>query len=591
MRPSFHPFSAALCRSRLLGVAASWACLVGIAQAQDYQRIAPKPAPPVAPAQPLPTPPEPAIEADTDVLLTKLKGLVFVAKPDDVVKNGLHTKGITLKDVTVPDAPRFTALAGKYLEGKLTRGTLNQLIADIVVYYRQHDRPVVDVIVPEQDITTGTVQIVLLEGRLEKVTVSGNRWFSSEEMNRGVSLQPGDEIRSSQLLDDLDWLNGNAFHTSNVIYHPGEKMGATSIELKTQDRFPVRVYGAYEDSGNASTGFDRYEAGLNWGDAFHLGLGQQLNYQYTTSGDGDSLRAHAGSYVIPLPWRNTLTFFGSYTDTKGIVPPLINIDGRSYQISGRYSIPLPTLRTGFGVTYKESVSAGFDYKYNKNALEFGSLPAGGTLYDVDQFVLSYDGTETDKYGQTSLDDQCFLSPGNWGGNNNDAAFAAAHGMATSDYIYDTLTLGRLTRLPGDWTLNLRATLQFSDANLAPSEQLGFGGYDTVRGYDEREVNSDEGFIFSTEVRTPPVSIGKLFGHPEVRDQLQFLGFWDYGAGYNHELLAGEADETPLSSVGGGVRYNIGTYVSVRFDYGYQLLRTGLDNDSGSRSDLGIVVSY
>jgi hemolysin activation/secretion protein len=385
--------------------------------------------------------------------------------------------------------------------------------------------------------------------------------------------------------------HSNSFHTTNVIYHPGEGMGATNIELQTKDRFPVRFYGGYEDSGNASTGFDRYEAGFNWGDAFQLGLDQQLNYQYTTSGDGNSLRAHAGSYVIPLPWRNTLTFFGSYTDTKGVVPPLIGITGRSYQISGRYVVPLPTWRSESGITYKESVGAGFDYKYNKNALEFGSLPAGGTLYDVDQFYLGYDGTESDKYGQTTLDDQCYLSPGNWGGNNNDAAFAMSHTGATSDYVYDTLNLARFTRLPGDWTVILRATLQFSNGNLAPSEQLGFGGYDTIRGYDEREVNADEGYIFSTEFRTPPVSIGELFGHPEVHDQLQFVGFWDYGAAHNHDLLPGEADETPLSSLGGGVRYAINTYVSVRFDYGFQLLSTGLDSDRGSRSDLGVVISY
>jgi hemolysin activation/secretion protein len=577
---------------RILLLAGSWALLAGMGQAQDYPLIAPKEVTQVAPAQPVSAARVPKAKADSEVLLPKLKGLVFVAKPDQVVKRGVRTKGVTLKNVPVPDQADFEKVAGKYLGGKLTRGDLNHLITDVILYYRRHDRPVVDVIVPEQDIATGTVQLIVLEGRVANVTVTGNRWFSSEEIRDGVRLQPGDEISASRLQDDLDWLNTNPFHSTDVIYHPGEKMGATDLELQTQDRFPARFYGGYEDSGNAATGFDRYEAGMNWGDAFDLGLGQQLNYQYTTSGDGDSLRAHAGSYVIPLPWRDTLTFFGSYTDTKGLVPPLIGINGRSYQISGRYSILLPTFRAeDLGLTYKENVAAGFDYKYNKDALEFGNLAAGGTLYDVDQFVVSYDGAETDPYGQTTLDDQLYLSPGNWGGNNNDAAFNASHTLATSHYIYDTLTLERLTRLPGDWSLVLRGTLQESDANLAPSEQLGFGGYDTVRGYDEREVNADEGYIFTTEVRTPALSIGELCGHPEVRDQLQFLGFWDYGAAYNHTPLPGEASETPLSSVGGGVRYTINTYVSVRFDYGFQLLATGLDNDHGSRSDLGIVVSY
>jgi hemolysin activation/secretion protein len=577
---------------RMLLLAGSWALLAGMGHAQDYPRIAPKEVTPVAPAQSVTQGAVPKAKDDSEVLLPKLKGLVFVAKPEDVVKKGIQASGLIIRDVPVPDEGDFEDLADPYIGTKLTRGDLNGLIRKIILYYRAHDRPVVDVIVPEQDIATGTVQLIVLEGHVAKVTTTGNRWFSSEEIRDGITLQPGDEIRASRLKDDLDWLNSNPFHTTDVIYHPGEKMGATDLELQTQDRFPARFYGGYEDSGNAATGFDRYEAGLNWGDAFHLGLGQQLNYQYTTSGDGDSLRAHAGSYVIPLPWRNTLTFFGSYTDTKGSVPPLIGITGRSYQISGRYSIPLPTLTCqDLGLRYKESVAAGFDYKYNKNALEFGGLPAGGTLYDVDQFVVSYDGALTDPYGQTTLDDQLYLSPGRWGGNNNDTAFNASHTLATSHYVYDTLALERLTRLPGDWSLILRGTLQFSDANLAPSEQLGFGGYDTIRGYDEREVNADEGYIFTTELRTPTISIGELCGHPEVRDQLQFLGFWDYGAASNHRLLPGEASETPLSSVGAGVRYTINTYVSVRFDYGFQLLRTGFDNDHGSRSDLGIVVSY
>jgi hemolysin activation/secretion protein len=152
-------------------------------------------------------------------------------------------------------------------------------------------------------------------------------------------------------------------------------------------------------------------------------------------------------------------------------------------------------------------------------------------------------------------------------------------------------LERLTRLPGDWSLILRGTLQQSSANLPPSEQLEFGGYNSVRGYDQDEVNADEGYIFSTEVRTPTLSVGNLFHRPWLQDQLQLVAFWDYGSASNHDLLPGERNETSLSSVGAGVRYTLNTYLSVRFDYGYQLHSTGLDTDHGSRSDLGIVLSY
>jgi hemolysin activation/secretion protein len=582
-----HATLRAAATALLFSSAAAWAQI-------DAGHVAPKPVPPTETPSPVPAVPanSGAVANDDKVLIEKLKALVFVPTPASVAASGMESKGIVLKDVTVPAESRFVHLTASYLGQQITGKKLNTLISDIILYYRHHDRPVIDVVVPEQEITNGVLQVVLLEGRVGNVTVRGNRWFSSDEIAAGVAVQPGESISQRQLQGDLDWLNENPFRATDLAYSPGEKIGQTNLVLQTHDRFPLRVYAGYEDSGNAPTGFDRYLAGFNYGDLF--GDGQQLNYQYTTSGDGSSLRAHAGSYIIPLPWRHTLTFFGNYVDTKGAVPPLIGLIGligRSYQISGRYGMPLPAFSIAGALKYTHSLSVGFDYKYNNNSLEFGGLDAGDTLYDIDQFAIGYTGTETDSYGQTTINNQLYISPGNWGGPNNDAAFEATHAGATSGYVYNTLIAQRLTKLPWDWSLVLRGTLQTSNANLVPSEQLGFGGYDSVRGYDEREVNTDEGYLFTTEVRSPPISIGHLFGSQVIKDQLQFLSFWDYGAAHDHTLLEGEPSEIPLSSIGAGVRYSINTYLSVRFDYGFQLLRTGFDSDQGSRSDLGVVVSY
>jgi hemolysin activation/secretion protein len=524
------------------------------------------------------------------VVVDHLKGVVLLSNPKQVRLGGVSGKsGIDLGDITFAHSADLTATINPYLGQRVTLNSLSEMTRSIVAYYRDHDRPVVNVYVPQQDAASGVIQIVVLESHVEKVSATGARFFSNDMLRHEVDLRPGDPLTSSEMRDDVDWINRNPFLQSDLLLAPGDLPGTTDVLLRTRDRFPLRVYAGYEDSGTAQTGFDRYLAGFNYGN--FLGLGQQLNYQYTTSGDGESLQAHSGSYVIPLPWHNTLTFFGSYVDTKGSIPPLIGLNGRSYQISGRYSIPLPTLTFGSDLVYKHDFAVGFDYKYNDNSLEFGGESVPGSLYDIDQFVVSYNGALTDPYGQTTVDDELYVSPGNWGGNNNDAAFDTNHPGASSDYVYNTLVAQRLTKLPADFTLLLRGTLQTSNGNLAQSEQLGFGGYDTVRGYDEREVNADEGYIFTTELRTPPVSLGDTFKCAAFKDQLQFLGFWDYAAAHNHSPLPGEPSEIPLSSVGVGVRYTINTYLSVRYDYGFQLLRTGLDNDHGNRSDLGIVVSY
>jgi len=122
--------------------------------------------------------------------------------------------------------------------------------------------------------------------------------------------------------------------------------------------------------------------------------------------------------------------------------------------------------------------------------------------------------------------------------------------------------------------------------------LGLGGYDTVRGYDEREVNGDNGYLVSTEVATPPVSLLNIFGCQKVKDQLQFLGFVDYGGTSLHQITPADTNpNTNLLGIGPGFRYAINPYLSVRFDYGFQMIPTGFDDRHASRAHFGIVVSY
>jgi len=84
-------------------------------------------------------------------------------------------------------------------------------------------------------------------------------------------------------------------------------------------------------------------------------------------------------------------------------------------------------------------------------------------------------------------------------------------------------------------------------------------------------------------------LGKIDPDDDLRSYLQVLAFWDYGLARNHDLRPNEV--TPdLSSVGVGARYNLGTHVSLRFDYGWRLERGFVRNDGG-RMHIGVIISY
>jgi hemolysin activation/secretion protein len=556
--------------------------------AQNFENVAPK-----QPAQTGPghvvnenKPKTLAAHDESEILVPKLKGIFLLPDAKDV-----RPQGVTSNETVVPGqvalARRgdFNDVVAPYVGQPVTLKSLAQMTRAIVAFYRDHDRPVVNVYVPQQNITTGFVQVVVVESRLEKINATGQHWFSKEYLLHQLTLRPEEPLSAHEMRDDLAWINRNPFLQSDFLLAPGDTPGTTDVLLRTEDRFPLRVYAGYENSGNMFTGEDRYLTGFNYGNLF--GVGQQFSYQYTTSVDANRFYAHAATYVIPLPWHHVLTFFGDYSSTHANLGSGLESGGVNWQASGRYEIPLPST-----ANFTESIQGGFDFKRSNNALAFNVVSLFNTDTDVAQFVGEYQATYTDDYGSTFFSGTGYWSPGDIGEYNSDGFYEAQRAGARANYVYGQLNLDRTTRLPLDFTWTVRAELQESDANLLPSEELGLGGYETVRGYEEREANGDNGFFISSEVATPPVSIADLCGLKAVKDQLQFFGFVDYGGTTLEHVTASDVNpNSNLLSVGPGLRYIINPYVSVRFDYGFQMITTGLGNGEHSRADLGILVSY
>jgi hemolysin activation/secretion protein len=303
----------------------------------------------------------------------------------------------------------------------------------------------------------------------------------------------------------------------------------------------------------------------------------------------DTIWAHSASYLAPLPWRHNLAVFGAYTDSKSDVNGSVST-GSSFQASMRYSIPRRVSRN-----YIDEFSAGFDYKHTDNDLEFGgqtTLPT--TKVEVYQFQLGYSGLLSDHWGQTSFGLEGYYSPGNLSDDNTDAHFNELRPASQADYYYGRLTLERITTLPYNFSWMTRFFGQAASTRLTPSEQMGIGGYGTVRGYGERFANGDQGFVLNNELRSPPFPLVSLINDWPLRDQFQILGFFDYGTVFITDFNAADAgsglhEKTTLSSLGVGLRYSLARNLVIRFDYGFQMMMKESGQHSGAH--VGVLVSY
>ncbi len=504
---------------------------------------------------------------EEQVIVAALRGLVFVADVSAVRPGGRGEEGIVTQEVPLLDTTEFREKLAPRLGRPLTLGMLKSITKETVAYLRGRDRPVVDVVVPEQNVATGTVQVVVREGRLGAVKAEGNRWFAAERIVAAVRVAPGDSISGRGLLADLSWLNQNPFRRVDLVFAAGERAGETDVILKVDDRRPLRLYAGFDDSGTTLTDRERVFAGVNWGNAF--GREHQLSYQFTASPDVEKMTAHSASYVVPLPERrHTLTVFGSHARSRPDLP-YFTLDGRSWQVGLRYRVPLSAWR---GV--EQSLTGGVDFKRSNNDLAFGGSSVFAQATDVAQLVLEYAASRADRRGMTSGGLTLALSPGGIGGRNRDADFRASRSLADARYGYARIALERTTRLRGDWVWVVRGQGQIASTNLLGSEQLGLGGASLLRGYEEREANGDSGVALINEVRAAAVPLGG--------GRLVPLAFFDAGRTEVHAPLTGEARGRNLASAGVGVRYALGATVVARADFGWQLRESGVSPTGDDR---------
>lgn len=570
------------------------------AWAQDFNRVAPNQPKPQEPGTITPPAAEPAAPAVPDkLLLAELKGLRFVDNVQKIVRTGVQGSGVTAEgdDLALLNDPAIKDKLAAFLGKPLNATNLPQISQTILDWYRAHALPVVDVAFPEQDITGGTVQAVVTVYRLGEVKVEGNEWFSSDVLKSEMQLKSGEPIDFTVLKGDLNRLNRNPFRQVNAVLERGTAPGNTDIALKTQDRLPLRVYASYDNDGLPVTGRDQYSAGFNWGDVF--GLDHQLSYRFITSqdlfqsrdrgaGHSDDPRfmAHSVSYTAPLAWGDEINAFGSYVQQVPNLGPNFDQVGHSLQFGLRYEKVLPMIDA-----VSQQLQVGFDYKRSDNNLAFGGTQIFASATNVEQFLLIYDATRPDDYGQTAVENQLVFSPGGMSHGNNTAVFVASGVTgASADYFYDNIQVTRLIALPEQMTSIVRLNAQIASSELLPSEQLGAGGYDSVRGYDPRTANGSQGLLASIELRSPTY-------HPlqesnaGVEDSAQFLVFYDAGFVADKVQQTALPKSASLQSAGFGVRYGISRYLDLRFDYGWQLTAPPGAAHAGNLADLSITVAY
>ena len=210
------------------------------------------------------------------------------------------------------------------------------------------------------------------------------------------------------------------------------------------------------------------------------------------------------------------------------------------------------------------------FETQTNSLPFSNVqPPRTANVSYLPLALRWDGARADTNGTTTLG---FGLNFNFAGGpfSDSADFATTTGTTNSSGTYVALlgSASRQQKLPGDWTLLLKADGQWANEPLISNEQFGMGGIAGVRGYLEGERYGDTGWRMTLEPRTPMVDIGMVDGTMPFRFQGAF--FMDYGRSYSLNPHAPVHLQT-LWGAGMGINAKIGATFDFRAAVAWALL--------------------
>lgn len=511
------------------------------------------------------------ISEDETEIFSGLKGVVIVNDPGAVIESGTSASGVELRGDVLPHT--VGSAAHQYIGEPVSLASLDRMTRDMVLAFREAGLPVVNVVIPPQDVSNKVVQVIAVVGRLGELTVEGNATDPAYYAD-GFGLAPGDVVDEDAVISHLRWKSRRVNRRVDAIYSPGSEFSATDIALDVKETKPWSVFIGADSTGPGTSGDYRFFPGFVLSDLW--GKDHEFSYQFTTSENGyDQLAAHVLQYTLPVAVRTDLQLTAAFSDSYAENAIAGASSGKGKQLAATLVTQLDR-KAGFNWDAR----LGFSYKDSNNAFEFGGVATPGADTQVGQFFALLNGDRRNSKSATNLFAGVWHSPGGLFDNNTDAAFGVSRQGAVANYSFLRAGVEHTAFMDSDWVFNAEVEGQLSNDRLIGSELIYLGGMNTIRGFQENVVRGDNGIFARLELQGPSVSVTQEDG---VNDSLRLFGFFDIGSVTVNGTPTPNEGSTSISGAGLGLTYANSKGLNAELAYGWKIHNSDLitnDNHDG-----------
>jgi hemolysin activation/secretion protein len=526
-----------------------------------------------------------AILTFTSTICTGLKPLS--AQTANTIKNTQNTvvvdnspeipQQIIVKDFEIVGSSVFSQqeleqAVKSYRDRPLTLPELFQARSAITKLYTDRGYVNSGAYIPPQELNQGKVKIIVLEGELEGINISGTKHLSEEYISSRIESAAEKPVNADSLLSALQLLRLDPLiENVSAELSTGIRPGTSLLDIQVAEADVFNISTRFNNNRSPSVGSIQRTVGLNHGNL--LGFGDQFNFNYTNTKGSDSFDF---TYALPINSKNGTLKAAYGTNTNDVIedpftPLDIESESRYYELSFRQPLilkPNQEFALGISLSRTESDTSLLDTNF---PLSRGADDDGETKISAVRLFQEYVNRDEQKVlafrSQFSIGVDA-LNP-TINENRPDSTFFAWRGQ--SQWV---------RRLDEDFLLLLRGDIQLSGGALVPLEQFRVGGVNSARGYRQDLVLGDDGLFASAELRIPVLRFQKIDG------LVQIAPFFDIGTVWNMDKT--EISNSTLPSLGVGLNFSTGTNFNARLDWGIPLV--DIENESNSLQEDGIYFS-
>lgn len=407
---------------------------------------------------------------------------------------------------------------------------INQLMGRLQNLLVSHGWVTSRILAPEQNLTSGILQLTLLPGKVHRVRYR-------DKSNAGATLFTAMPAHAGNLLDlrdieqGLENLQRLPTVQASMDIEPSDTLGMSDIVITRQQTKPWRINAWLDNTGTNDTGKSQSGLMLAWdnpttlSDLLYVAIAQDTLFS-KNKGSTD----FSGHYSVPFGyWQLSLTGRDyKYKQTTAEKYNDIEYIGKRQSLNTQLSRLLfrnnavkTTLNYGVNINSTRNYINNTEMETQKRLTSHWNIGLEHRQYfraSVWDSSLNYQrGTRW--FGAIPAPEE-YRIPG-----SNEYATALAKMISISTALHTPFTLGKQS-----FQHRIEYKRQLSCSPLTPLEQFSIGGRWSVRGFDgERTLSSDNGWTlkntltWQTPIPQQSLYIGVDYGHVSGHNKNELMG--------------------------------------------------------------------